>query len=133
LSAGPQLILPKHVGDRRYKRAVDPRRVANAKKAVGTINPRVQLKEHPGRPHGMPHGSWVWDLTCLRKVVLLCFACQHKFDHKRNDYYMDGRHPFCTARCDGCRRLGQAKMYIHNSALAEPGGRLMSGQVVTPV
>ena len=126
MSAAPQLVLPKRFASR-YQRA---------KTLIGSFrkDTYTSLKEHPGRPVGKPHGTWVGELVALRKASVLCWSCQHKFNHKRNHYYKDMRFDCHQGLCDGCRTWAcQGKLYVHESSLAEPGGRLMSGQVVTPV
>ena len=117
-----------------------PKRFANKfLKAADTIgkfrrDTYQSLKPHPGRPVGKPHGVWVAELVALHKCVILCWSCQPKFDHVRNKYYKDMRFDCHQGRCDGCRKwASQGKMYVHESSLAEPDGRLMSGQVITPV
>lgn len=126
MSAASHLFIPK-----RFAAARD-----RAKRIVGTFNKDTftEMKPHPGRPQTQLPSSWVADLVALQKAIVLCWACQPKFDHKRNHYYKDMRFQFHQGQCDGCRSFAaQGKMYVHESCLAEPDGRLMSGQVITPV
>lgn len=91
-------------------------------------------REAPGRPVGHPEGSWIADLVALRKAIILCRTCDHRFDPDRHHYYKDRKFPFVQGRCDGCRQFAyQGRLHIHESALADPGGKLRSGQVWTPV
>lgn len=94
-----------------------------------------QPLEHPGRKVGHPEGSYVSDLAERKKAIILCWRCQPRFDYKRAHYYKDERFPYVVGRCDGCREFmnHQAKLYIHESFLGEPGGRTKSGQCWTPM
>jgi len=68
---------------------------------------------HPGRRHGKPHGSWVLDLADLRKMILLCPACNSKFDYKRHRFRMEKEFRYVIGNCDACRTLDtHCSMYI---------------------
>ena len=94
---------------------------------------RPDLRE-VSRPFGKPEGSWVADLVDLKKAIVLCQNCKHKFDHEASKYYMDRKFPYVLGTCAGCRSIAyQGRLYIHESLLTGPGGRTRSGQVWTPV
>ncbi len=97
--------------------------------------PVEQPREHPGRPVGKPEGTYVLDLVALKKVILLCWKCQPKFNHGKANYYKDGRFPHVIGKCDGCRDImnHQTRIYIHESFLGEPGGNTKAGQCWTPI
>lgn len=107
----------------------------DVKEKASWITPKQKPREHPGRKFGAVTGGWVADLVARRKAIILCWRCQPKFDHKRANYYKDGRFPYVIGRCDGCRENmnHQTKLYIHESFLGEPGGRTMAGQSWTPM
>ena len=54
------------------------------------------------RRHGKPHGSYVIDLADLRKTVLLCPACNCRFDWKRHRFRKEKEFPYVNAKCDAC-------------------------------
>ena len=94
---------------------------------------RLKRVEHYGRPQGKSHGTWVDDLVALRKIIILCHLCKHKFDNEKHNYYFDRKFPYVMGRCSACRSFAsQGALYIHESALAEPGGNLLSHQMWTP-
>ncbi len=89
--------------------------------------------EYPGRNVGKPAGSHIDELASQRMTLVLCWACQPKFSHKRHHYYKDQKFPFVRGKCDGCRKHSErAKIYLHESFLTDPGGRTTSGQIWTP-
>ncbi|KPK68175.1 hypothetical protein AMJ82_08925 [candidate division TA06 bacterium SM23_40] len=107
----------------------------NGRSVWRQTKPKNAPREHPGRRIGKPEGTYIMDLVALRKAILLCWRCQPRFNHKRANYYKDERFPYVVGRCDGCRRFmsHQAKLYIHESFLGDPGGRLRAGQCWTPL
>lgn len=107
----------------------------DAAKKASWRQPESKPQEHPGKKYGKPVGGWIDDLVALKKAIILCWRCQPKFDHKRSNYYKDGRFPYVVGRCDGCREMmnHQTKLYIHESFLGEPGGRTKAGQCWTPM
>jgi hypothetical protein len=73
----------------------------------------VKTREHPGRRHGKPHGSYVIDLADLRKVVILCPACNSKFDWKRHHFRKEKEFPCVVSKCDACKVVDSyCSMYI---------------------
>jgi hypothetical protein len=67
------------------------------------------------RPVQVSPGSWLADLTALKKSLVLCFRCKAKFQGSvsAREYYMDTRYPHVNGSCDGCRELGQGNLFIH--------------------
>lgn len=128
----PSSIRPSAIWKKRAKPFWDD---AKAKFSWREDAPQCQLMEHPGAKYGQPKGSWIDDLTSRRKMLLLCWRCQPKFDHKKAHYYKDGRFPYAVGECDGCRTWmnHEAKLYIHESFLGEPSGLLRAGQCWTPM
>ena len=91
------------------------------------------LREAPGRPMGKPHGTHISDMVDLRKVILLCWRCQPRFFYKRAKYYKDLVFTHTTGKCDACKEFEpRAQAYYPEERLAEPGGILRPGQVITP-
>jgi len=87
----------------------------------------------PLRAVGKPRGTYIMDLAGRRESIILCDACNHQFDHARAHYYKDRRFSPLTGICDACREHSQtAQFYIHESYLADPGGRVRSGQTWLP-
>ena len=66
--------------------------------------PQARLKrlEADPRRHGKPHGSYVIDLADLRKVVILCSACNCKFDYRRHRFRKEKEFPYVVSKCDAC-------------------------------
>lgn len=76
---------------------------------------RMAASEHPGRPSGQLGGAWNADLTALRKCVILCDFCIHKF-HPRRHGYEPWRQTLTRARCDDCKQYSARCMtFIHES------------------
>lgn len=128
----PSSIRPSGIWKKRGKPFWDD---AKAKFSWRSDASERQPVEHAGAKYGQPKGSWIDDLAALKKAIILCWRCQPKFDHKRAKYYKDGRFPYVIGRCDGCRRWmnHETKLYIHESFLGEPDGRLKAGQSWTPM
>ena len=77
--------------------------------------------------------GWIDDLAALKKCIVLCWSCKHRFDHIKASYYKDTRLDYVRGDCDGCRKYApQGQIYIHESALTGPGGQQWSGLVWTP-
>ena len=76
---------------------------------------RMAALEHPGRPIGMLGGTWNADQVTLKKCVILCGFCVHKF-HPRRQGYEAWRDVTSFSRCDECRELRHGcKTFIHES------------------
>jgi hypothetical protein len=58
--------------------------------------------EVKGKPKGRVAGGYIADLAALKKVILLCGACTHKFNPGRVGYRREKEFQFCTGTCDGC-------------------------------
>ncbi len=87
----------------------------------------------PGRPMGRPHGTHIGDMVELRKVILLCWRCTPHFHYKKGKYYKDEVFTHTTGRCDACKSFEpRAQAYYPEELLAEPGGMLRPGQILTP-
>ena len=67
-----------------------------------TKQDHARRMEADPRRHGKPHGSYVVDLADLRKMVLLCPACVHKFDYKRHKFRKEKEFPYVNGKCDAC-------------------------------
>lgn len=128
----PSTIKPSSIWKRRGRSFWDD---ARKKFSWRSDADKRQVREHPGAKYGKPKGGWIDDLAALRKTIILCWRCQPKFDHKKANYYKDGRFPYVIGRCDGCRTWmnHETKLYIHESFLGEPGGRTRAGQCWTPM
>jgi len=115
-----------------------PPRFAKAATSAKTLARRVapKLVEAPGKKQGQPVGTWIGNLSDLRKVILLCPPCSNGFNYKRNRYYPDMRWPQrvqgkCDGRCQGFTAMGTA--FYPEESLADSGGRLRPGQCLTPL
>ena len=76
---------------------------------------RMARLEAPGRPVGRLGGSWNADITALRKCVILCDFCIHKF-HPRRAGYEAWRETTNKAKCDDCGQFSpRCKAFIHES------------------
>jgi len=115
------LIIPKHLVKEAEKRG---HKVNRAKSAA--------LRE-ASRPRNVSEATWVDRMASRRNAILLCGNCQPKFDPKRHNYYRDRKFTHVQGKCDGCQGYSlQAALYIHESFLADPGGRTRKGQCWTP-
>jgi hypothetical protein len=125
----PSTIKPSGLWRKRGKEFVD-----DVKRKTAWNAPAREPRIHPGKKAGMPYGVWVSDLAARHKVIILCWKCQSKFDHKKANYYKDRRFPHVFGKCDGCKDImsSETKLYIHESFLGEPGGNTKAGQVWTP-
>lgn len=100
------------------------RRIAEARR-------RLEAVEYRGRPRKLTvtEAAWVTDKAELRSVVLLCWTCQHKFDHRRYHYHKDTRWQAAGGGvlgvCDGCRDNSDRKkqMFIHESLIGKGVGQ----------
>ena len=105
------------------------------KQATRWLMPGDEPAIHPGKKFGATVGGWIDDLVSHKKVIILCWRCQPKFNHKRSHYYKDERFPTVIGKCDGCREImnRDTKLYIHESCLGDPGGNTKAGQSWTPM
>lgn len=78
---------------------------------------RLKAMEAPGRKAGKPHGAFVaGDLAELKKAIILCDACHHKFDWKRAGYYPVYKYEKTPVmgNCDACRVMCQdARLFLY--------------------
>ena len=85
------------------------------------------------RPAGTPHGVYVDQKVSCQNAVALCASCYHKFDYKRHHYIPAKRWGRMIGTCDGCREhTNDQTLFIHESSVAGPNGKVMSGTVYTP-
>lgn len=121
------LILPKAVAEEAGYSTPAPRSARNRGAEIRGLVP------HPGRKVGQPVGGWMDDLAALHKAIVLCQGCVHNFDHVKAHYHKDRRLDYVRGDCDGCRDFAhKGQIYIHESALTEPGGQQWSGLIWTP-
>jgi hypothetical protein len=119
----PNILIPK-----KRVRIMSRRAIEREKQA------QVTPQEHPGRPSRCLAGGFIDDHVAQLLAIVLCWSCQHKFDHKAHNYYKDRRFPFVQGKCDDCARFQpRCAFYIHESFLGEANGRIKSGQCWTPV
>jgi hypothetical protein len=72
-----------------------------------------KAQEHPSRRRGKPHCSYGIDLVDLRKCVILCPACNSKFDWKRQRFRKEKELPYVVSKCDACKTSDSyCSMYI---------------------
>ena len=67
-----------------------------------TDQDRLKATEDKGRHWKRPAGGYIDDLAALRKCIVLCSFCVHKFNPRRNRYRKETDFPQVTGRCDGC-------------------------------
>jgi hypothetical protein len=148
MSQAPSLIVPSQYArgkpNRRpvvneYARVVrgrkDPRNTRYRGPVWKGAGKNGGMLEHPGRKYGQVPGSWIDDLTQLRKVIILCDTpCQSKFYYKRAQYYRDERYGSrATATCDGCRKhTTRGRLYLPEERLTDPSGMSRPGQCWSP-
>jgi hypothetical protein len=144
----PQLIVPSRLAEGKPNRqkVANPfrnpfaemlrRRRPHQKKYYGKVwksNGQSPIPMAPGRKAGKPHGVFIDEMVTLRKVILLCWRCQPRFFYKRANYYKDAVFSHTTGKCDACKEFEpRAQAYYPEERLAEPGGMLRPGQVLTP-
>ena len=58
--------------------------------------------EVKGKPKGRVAGGYIADLAALKKVILLCTSCTHKFNPGRVGFVREKEFPVCQGTCDGC-------------------------------
>lgn len=82
---------------------------------------RLKAMEAPGRKAGRSHGGFVaGDLAELKKAIILCEACQHKFDCKRHGYYSVWKYEKTPVmgNCDACRVMcTEARLFLEESTV----------------
>lgn len=69
--------------------------------------------EDPGRKRGKPSGSYIDDLVALKKAVILCSGCLHKFNAKKVGYKKPERFSVVRGKCDDCREFGFGTLFIN--------------------
>ena len=74
------------------------------------------LKDHlvEGKKKGRVAGGWIADIAAMKKVILLCSTCTHKFNPGRVHYRKEKEFPVCQGVCDGCSTYDhQCSWYIY--------------------
>lgn len=78
----------------------------------------VARDEYQGRAARTLAGSHISDLVSLRKAVMLCHKCQHKFAASKAGYVTRSSIPYAGGRCDGCKEVGmKRRLYLHHQHL----------------
>lgn len=73
-----------------------------------------------GPTHGRTAGSWVYDLAALKKLILLCPFCTHKFNPAKVGYRKDKEFPHYIGKCDGCGTLDiRCSAYFHEEIFTQ--------------
>ena len=73
----------------------------------------LKSQEDPGRKKGKPSGSYIDDLVSLKKAVILCDGCLHKFNAERSGYKKPSKYSVVRAKCDDCREFGFGTLFLH--------------------
>ncbi len=95
---------------------------------------RVGPVEAFGRPIGKPAGVYVTTLAEQRKVILLCFRCEHRFGNpKPRLYYKDMRLGPAKSKCDDCRSFTIVSVFIPEEYLVGPDGQAKAGLSCAPL
>ena len=63
---------------------------------------RLQASEDRGRHWKRVPGGYIGDLADLRKAIVLCSFCAHKFNHRQPKYRKETDFQ-AVGRCDGCK------------------------------
>ena len=91
-----------------------------------------RLREAIGRKFGIPHGTYMDDLAAQHKTIWLCWSCRHKFAHKKHHYFYE-KNLRVRGDCDGCKRWDvESHLFIHESTVADHGGKVRHETVWTP-
>ena len=69
--------------------------------------------EDPGRRKGKPSGSYIDELVSLKKAVILCSNCLHKFNAKKAAYEKPMRFSVVRGKCDDCREFNFGTLFLH--------------------
>ncbi len=77
----------------------------------------LKSQEDPGRKKGKPSGSYIDDLTALKKAVILCDACVKRFNAKKAGYEKPARFSTVRAKCDDCREMGFGTLFMARDTL----------------
>ena len=97
----------------------------------GKLKPS-RLREAIGRKLGIPHGSYMDDLSSQKKTIWLCWSCRYKFDYKKAHYFYE-KNLRVRGNCDGCKRWDvESHLFIHESTVADHGGKVRHETVWTP-
>ena len=101
-------------------------------KAAARLHQRHNLELVWKRPNKTA-GTYITDLAERKKSLVFCSGCEHKFNAKKWRYYKQTRFPYVQGNCCGCQaHTDRGALYIHQSLLAEPGGKILHGKVWTP-
>lgn len=78
-----------------------------------TSHDRAQMAQYVA-PRRILTGSHISDLAELRKAIIFCPSCQHKFDAKRYDYVVKWHR--VQGPCDGCHEhTPMGSLLVHGS------------------
>lgn len=87
-----------------------------------TARRRFQAAASGGRRVGAVVGSYVSDLAALRKTIMLCALCVHRFNPRRYQYEPWRRDLYAVAACDDCRATTHGtRIFIHESLHQDVG------------
>ena len=65
-------------------------------------------------------GGWIADLAALKKVILLCPSCTHKFNPGRVNYRREKEFPVAQGKCDGCNTFdSKCSWYVYEELYTE--------------
>jgi hypothetical protein len=91
-----------------------------------------RLVEALGKKVGITAGSYMDDLSAQKKTIWLCWSCRYKFNHKRSGYFYE-KNLRVRGHCDGCKRFDtESHLFIHESTVADHGGKVRHETVWTP-
>lgn len=81
-----------------------------------SIAERLRAVEDPGKPRRQLAGTYVSDLSALKKAIQLCGLCLRKW-HSANAGYVTKRNlPFVRGRCDGCgEHHDRMRLFVHHT------------------
>ena len=78
---------------------------------------RLSYALFSGKKSCVTAGSHLSDLCALRKCVMLCSRCEHKFDAKRARYRRKHFLSGLIGECDGCGEKGtHCAAFVHEES-----------------
>ncbi len=94
--------------------------MVNVIRSNWTTKEILQGHVHPGKPARVTAGSWVDDVSANKVPVLLCDACDYKWDEKKYGYNKQMIFPgqaWVQGQCDGCKKFNRLTLYMHEESL----------------
>lgn len=82
-----------------------------------TARDRLKFSFAPWKQSCITPGSHIHDLAALRKCIMLCSFCEHKFNAKRARYRRKHFLSGLIGECDGCGEKGiHCAAFVHEES-----------------